>query len=199
VLARIKQSWREDRKPANVMLVVDVSGSMAEDRRLALAKKGLRAFLDQAARRDRIGLMKFSDKDEIRTIVPLGTGREHRMKLESAVVDLTAFGGTAFYDAVSRAFGRMQRIENDGARINAVVLLTDGNDQNSDLQLADVVEQLDQGDTEYPVRVFTIAYSPEASGARDALKDIAGASGGGFYIGDTGDIETVYSKIGSYF
>ena len=49
------------------------------------------------------------------------------------------------------------------------------------------------------MRVFTIAYSPEASGAREALKDIAAASGGGFYLGDTGDIETVYRKIGSFF
>jgi Ca-activated chloride channel family protein len=199
VLARLKQSWREDRKPANVMLVLDVSGSMSEDRRLASAKEGVRAFLGQAARADRIGLMRFSDKDEIRTIVPLGTGREHRKELEAAVGGLIALGGTAFYDAVSRAFGRMQRIENDGARINAVVLLTDGNDQSSDLQLADVVEQVEQGDAEYPVRVFTIAYSPEASGARQALKDIAEVSGGGFYLGDTGDIETVYRKIGSYF
>ena len=93
----------------------------------------------------------------------------------------------------------MRRLEGDGERINAVVLLTDGNDENSDLELADVVEQLDQGDTEYPVRVFTIAYKLESSDARQALKDIAAASGGGFYLGDTGDIETVYRKIGSYF
>jgi Ca-activated chloride channel family protein len=199
VLARLKQSWREDRKPANVMLVLDVSGSMSEDRRLASAKEGVRAFLGQAARADRIGLMRFSDKDEIRTIVPLGTGREHRKELEAAVGGLIALGGTAFYDAVSRAFGRMQRIENDGARLNAVVLLTDGNDQSSDLQLADVVEQVEPGDAEYPGRVFTIASRPEASGARQALKDIAEVSGGGFYLGDTGDIETVYRKIGSYF
>jgi Mg-chelatase subunit ChlD len=30
VLARIKQSWRDDRKPANVLLVIDTSGSMEE-------------------------------------------------------------------------------------------------------------------------------------------------------------------------
>ena len=199
VLARLKQSWREDRKPANVMLVLDVSGSMSESGRLVSAKRGVRAFLDQAAREDRIGLMTFSDKDEIRTAVPLGTLRDNRERLESAVGKLIAFGGTAFYDATVRAFERMRRLEGDGERIDAVVLLTDGNDQNSDLELADVVEKLDQGDSEYPVRVFTIAYSPEASDAREALKAIAEASGGGFYIGDTGDIETVYRKIGSFF
>jgi hypothetical protein len=49
------------------------------------------------------------------------------------------------------------------------------------------------------VRVFTIAYSPEASEARGALRAISAASGGGYYEGDTGDIETIYSKIGSNF
>ena len=80
VLARIKQSWREDRKPANVMLVLDVSGSMSEDRRLESAKRGVRAFLDEAVREDRIGLMTFSDRDEIRTVVPLGTLRDNRQE-----------------------------------------------------------------------------------------------------------------------
>ena len=199
VLARLKQSWREDRKPGDIMLVIDVSGSMAEDRRLAFAKRGVRAFLDQAARDDRVGLMKFSDRDEIRTVVPLGSLRDNRKKLETAVRGLIGFGGTAFYDATVKAFERMRRLEDDGERINAVVLLTDGKDQNSDLELEDVVKRLDQGDTEYPVRVFTIAYKLESRDARKALKEIAAASGGGFYLGDTGDIDTVFRKIGSYF
>ena len=37
VLARIKAAWREDRKPANVMLVVDVSGSMNDEDKIAHA------------------------------------------------------------------------------------------------------------------------------------------------------------------
>ena len=34
-----RQSWREDRKPANMMLVVDVSGSMSEENKLEQAKR----------------------------------------------------------------------------------------------------------------------------------------------------------------
>jgi Ca-activated chloride channel family protein len=197
VLARLQQSWREDRKPANVMLVLDTSLSMARARRLESAKKGVGAFLGEAAREDRVGLMTFSD--QIQTAVPLGTVRDIRTELERAVSRLIAMGGTAFYDATVRAFERVQRIDDDGERINAVVLLTDGDDTDSELQLADVLERLDQGDSEYPVRVFTIAYSAEASGAREALKDIAEASGGGYYVGDTEDIETVFRKISSFF
>src|SRR4051794_10032605 len=41
VLARVKRLWREDRKPANVMVVVDTSGSMSQENRLEQAKQGL--------------------------------------------------------------------------------------------------------------------------------------------------------------
>ena len=43
-LDRIRRAWREDRKPANVLLVVDTSGSMADENRLVRAKEGLEAF-----------------------------------------------------------------------------------------------------------------------------------------------------------
>ena len=61
VLARIKRAWREDRKPANIMLVVDVSGSMSEEGKLDQAKRGLQAFFRQLSPRDRIGLISFND------------------------------------------------------------------------------------------------------------------------------------------
>jgi Ca-activated chloride channel family protein len=56
-----------------------------------------------------------------------------------------------------------------------------------------------QGDTENPVRVFTIAYSAGAEGAEEGLKQIAEASGGKAYSGDTEDIELVYRSISSFF
>ena len=40
VLDRIRKTWRADRKPANVLLVVDTSGSMNDENRLARAKAG---------------------------------------------------------------------------------------------------------------------------------------------------------------
>ena len=61
VLDRIRSAWREDRKPANVMLVVDTSGSMNDENRLENAKDGLEVFFDEVSQRDRVGLITFSD------------------------------------------------------------------------------------------------------------------------------------------
>ena len=197
VLAELKQTWREDRKPANVMLVLDTSNSMSDDRRLANAKRGIHAFLEQPNREDRIGLTTFSDR--IHNVIPLAPLRQNRARLLATVDGLIADGGTAFYDAAAEAFARVERDAGDGKRINAVVLLTDGDDVDSKLSREELLQRVKQGDREYPVRVFTIAYGADADGARDALEKIAAASGGGFYEGDTGDIESVYRKISSYF
>jgi hypothetical protein len=47
--------------------------------------------------------------------------------------------------------------------------------------------------------VFTIAYGADAEGAADSLKRIARGSGGQDYEGTTGDIETIYRSISSFF
>jgi hypothetical protein len=49
------------------------------------------------------------------------------------------------------------------------------------------------------VRVFTIAYSEGATGSRQVLDQIAAASGGQGYTGQTDDIEAVYRSIASFF
>lgn len=51
VLDAIQRAWRADRKPANVLIVLDTSGSMGNGHRLQSAKQGLEVFLDQIAPR----------------------------------------------------------------------------------------------------------------------------------------------------
>ena len=85
-------------------------------------------------------------------------------------------------------------------RINAVVVLTDGEDTDSGASVDDVVAAVRaQGDSDDQVRVFTIAYSAGAVGAAEALQKISEASGGQAYEGDTEDIEAVYRSISSFF
>ena len=197
VLSRVKEAWREDRKPANVLLVVDTSGSMVEENRLERAKEGLESFLREVSPNDRVGLTTFSD--EIRPLVPIEPVRTNAPRLRENVNSLIADGGTAFFDAAAEGLEAVQGLR-DRSRINAVVLLTDGEDTDSSKNLEQVVQQMEaQGDTENRVRVFTIAYSAGAEGAEEALEQIAVASGGKAYSGDTEDIELVYRSISSFF
>jgi Ca-activated chloride channel homolog len=197
VLAKIKQAWHVDRKAANVMLVVDVSGSMGEAHKLEQAKGGLRAFLRQLSPHDRVGLLFFNDKSEVG--VPLAPFATTRRRLSSTVNDLFAGGGTALYDATDDAWTRIDALR-DNTRINAVVVLSDGADTASGETLDQVVSKLRaRSGTEEgrQIRIFTIAYGSQANEA--VLKQLAEASGGQEYTGDPKDVEAVYLQISSFF
>jgi Ca-activated chloride channel family protein len=197
VLAAIKAAWRRDRKPANILLVLDTSGSMNAEGRLKQAKAGLEVFFKGVEPQDSVGLTIFSD--QIQPLIAPAPLSKNREELRNRVRSLIAEGGTAFYDATVESFDAV-RAQKATDRINAVVLLTDGDDTDSQRTADDVVEHLEaQGDSENRVRVFTIAYSSGATGAREQLKRIAAASGGNSYEGKTENIESVYRSISSFF
>ena len=197
VLDAVRRAWRQDRKPASVLLVVDTSGSMAQENRLERAKAGLGSFFRNVGRQDSVGLTIFSD--QITPLIPVGPYRANAPKLRQTVQNLIADGGTAVYDATIEGFRAVRRGASPD-RINAVVVLTDGEDTDSGASAEEVVDAVRaQGDSDNQVRVFTIAYSPGAVGAADALEEISKASGGQAYTGDTEDIEAVYRSISSFF
>jgi Ca-activated chloride channel homolog len=196
VLDRIRRTWRRDRKPANIMLVVDTSGSMSEGDRLPQVKRGLRAFLELLSPADRVGLIRFSSR--VHSVEPIATVKRSRAELLRQIRGFTPDGDTALYDAADRAI-RAVRAIGDRSRINAVVLLTDGNDTASRMKVSDLIAPLkahseNEGVT---VRVFTIAYGDNANDI--VLRDIANASGGKPFVGDPDEIRTVYKNIASFF
>jgi Ca-activated chloride channel family protein len=196
VLARIKEAWREDRKPANVMLVVDVSGSMNDENKIAHAREGLKTFLGQLSPRDRVGLMTFDA--QTRTIVPIAPFASVRGLLFQRSSELIADGGTALYDATSAGWAAVDGLADD-TRINAVVVLSDGADTESRRGRANALAAIrarSEGEGRQ-IRIFTIAYGSDARG--DVLEEIAAASGGNAYSGDPQTIEAVYLQISSYF
>jgi Ca-activated chloride channel family protein len=195
VLARVKRMWREDRKPANVMLALDVSGSMGEENKLEQAKQGLETFFRQVSPRDRIGLVVFDD--QVRAAVPVAPFAENEQRLRETVAELLPGGETAVYDATLAAFESIRGLRDD-ERINAVVALTDGEDNSSAISADDLARRLEQSPSEGEVvRVFTIAYGSQANEA--VLERVAKASGGKAFSGDPEGIEAVYLSISSFF
>jgi Ca-activated chloride channel family protein len=196
VLARIKSAWRSDRKPANVMLVLDNSLSMSKERRLEHAKEGLQAFLREVTRNDRVGLNRFSHTTT--RMVPIAPMAENRAKLRAAVDSIRPDDDTALRQAILDGVADVEATADKNA-INAVVVLTDGEDNNTTgLTHERVVEELErQQEKARQVRVFTIAYGSEPNQAQ--LKDYATASGGNSYKADQSDVESIYRQISSFF
>lgn len=198
VLAEIKKAWHEDRKAANILLVVDVSGSMVEGDRIGQARRGLLTFLDKLSPRDRVGLMTFSSSTQM--IDRIDFFEDNRAAIRSHVSELVANGDTALYDATAQGWRTVDALRDEG-RINAVVVLSDGADTASEeyVEVAELTAELrarsESG--ERPIRVFTIAYSEDATA--DVLESIADATGGRAFSGDPATIEEVYLQISSYF
>ena len=103
VLAKIMQTWRRDRKPANVMLVFDNSGSMGDEDKLEQAKEGLKAFFRQAAPQDEIGLTKFSA--EVTPLVSPAPLRDQPGRAARRRPTTSSPRTTRVYDATSRRAG----------------------------------------------------------------------------------------------
>ena len=112
------------------------------ENRLGRAKEGLKGFLREVSPNDRLGLTIFSDR--IQPVIPVG---ERRAELAPLVDRLIADGGTAVYDATAQAIDEVRKL-NDKERINAVVVLTDGEDTDSNLNADEVVRRAGaQGDS----------------------------------------------------
>jgi Ca-activated chloride channel family protein len=196
VLAEVKRLWRQDRKPANVAVVVDTSGSMGEEDKLVQAQQGLRVFLRQFEPADRVSLVGFNSR--VYRLVALGQIRTSRGRLRSAVDGMLAQGETALYDAVADAFDQIRALH-DPTRINAIVVLSDGRDTASQSSVDTLTRALDaQARSEgLAVRVYTIAYGNDAD--HTVLDSIAKASGGRSFAGDPQGISSVYLSISSFF
>jgi Ca-activated chloride channel homolog len=196
VLARIKEAWRADRKPANVMIVLDNSDSMSFERKLDHAKQGLRGFLAEAAPHDRIGLIKFSN--QVHELVPIAPMSENRKRLSDAIDGIFPEEDTRVRDAIIEGVHAVER-KLDKDAINAVVALTDGSDTASDRTVEEVAQELaEQGERETgQIRVFTIAYGSEPNDVE--LGRYAQESGGKLFLAGTQNIETVYRTISSFF
>ena len=92
--------------------------------------------------------------------------------------------------------------EYDPARINAIVLLTDGRNEdprNEDLdELLRYLRTQNEGEAATPVRIFTIAYGGDAD--EGTLKRIAEATGAAAYSAvDPATIVNVFNAVVSNF
>jgi Ca-activated chloride channel family protein len=196
VLDRVLTTWRRDRKPARVMLVLDNSGSMQEEDKLDHAKQGLAAFFRAVAPQDEIGLTKFSS--HVKQLVAPAPFATNRAALLGALKDIIPEDNTTVYDATIDAVDAIKQGA-DADHINAVVVLTDGADTSSGHSSREVLDRLTQeGQAESNgVRVFTIAYGSDARASE--LQRFAEASGGKAFVASTTDIEQVYRSISSFF
>jgi Ca-activated chloride channel family protein len=195
VIQVVRDVWWYTKRHTNVYLVADVSGSMQGDK-LDNAQQALRVFMEQiVGDMERVGLIRFSTSAS--EVVPLNELGQNRADVNRAIDQLRAGGDTALLDGVNLAYGRLQAL-GDTERINAIVVMTDGQENNSRIALGTLVTRIaDENERGVPIVIFTIGYGDDAD--ENVLRTLAEASGGQYYTGDLETIRRLYKILSAYF
>ncbi len=211
VLSRLLDKWGEQRKAARVLLVIDVSGSMGEEveggeTKLDLAKRASIDALHQFKPEDQVGLRIFStnispkEPRDYLDLVPIGEISQNRETIASRINSLVPTEGTPLYTTSTASFEFM-KTQYDPQRINAVVLLTDGRNEDDFNDLNATIAKLragSEGQVSSPVRLFTIAYGEDAD--KNVLKRLAEATNAATYdASDPESINKVFTAVISNF
>jgi Ca-activated chloride channel family protein len=200
-LARPTMVMAVPRSGADVMLVIDVSGSMAasdlQPTRLGAASNAARQFIDALPDGTQVGVVSFSQGASV--VAPLS---DDRVRAEDALSRLTPQGGTAIGDGLNAALNQLAQRPADSAP-GVVVLLSDGESNlgQAPMSVADRAKQ--QG-----VQVDTVGIGQRGAQAyvdrqpvgldETTLKSIASTTGGQyFYAADSAQLSDIYSQLGS--
>ena len=201
VVAAALQSWNAARKRSNVLAVYDVSGSMREEvpgtggrTKMAIVKAAAGQALGLFAPETNLGTWVFSSNlagsRDWAESVPIGptnarlpNGKVRREVLAEALANLQATNGdTGLYDTTLAAFRALQR-SYAPQRINIVVLLTDGinDDPTGGIDRDELLRRLKaEQQKDRQVRIITVAYGADADAA--SLRLISQATGGLAYV-----------------
>lgn len=208
VVVATHAAFPEVRKRAEVLFLVDVSGSMGEpiatgQSKLAAAKDAITQALDHFTAGDNVGLAAFSAVDDgpinPGLVSPVGDAEVGRAGFEAALGALQPIEFTPLYAAVD-TFAKQRAESWDPDRINAIVLLSDGMNETAapTIDAAGMIAGLHELHHGTPILIFTLAYGADADVA--TLQSISSATGAHYYdatdptkVGDVlGDLVTSF-------
>ena len=191
--AAIIDLFKETKKEANVILVLDMSVSMGGEKlsnavdATGNSSPGLRPVTGSSCTRSTTRSFR-SARPEQRLMCG--------MPSRSALKQVRPGGQTALNDAICMAYRSAESAQaGDVAageqRLYGVVVLSDGADNRS--KVKDLLTCLPKGEDVQGVKVFTIAYGKDAD--TKLLKQIADRTNGKTFAAEPGTIEQVYALI----
>ena len=121
---------------ANIVFLVDVSGSMAARDKLPLAQSSLKLLMEQMRAQDSISIVTYSGSTSV--ALPATKGNQ-KAKILAAIEGLNAAGSTNGEDALKLAYRQAEQAMKKGG-INRIIMLTDG---DFNVGISDVDEMLD--------------------------------------------------------
>jgi len=142
-----------ERKPANLVFLVDVSGSMRGRDRLDLAKQSLRILTNNLIDGDTVSLVTYAGSSRV---ILQPTGLQHKAKILTAIDELQSGGSTAMGSGIDLAYAQAAKGLKPGA-VSRVIVLSDG-DANVGSHTHDELLMLIAGRVKEGVTLSTIGF-----------------------------------------
>ena len=126
--------FSSERVPVSLGILLDASGSMTNDKMTAARAAIDRFIYDLLGSEDELFFMEFNDRPRVTQ-----QWTSDRRLISRAVNRVHAQGGTAMYDAVADA---LPLASNGQHRKKAILVISDGNDANSSISVAELRQQI---------------------------------------------------------
>lgn len=211
VATHAKDQWVQIRKPSAVLELIDISGSMDDGMgngktKLDGAIESAQGTIGNFRSTDEIGVWAFTtdiESDLGKNVIPVrefGPLENDSEGIGNSLDELrySERNGTPLYDSIALSYDYMTERAETG-RINAIVVLSDGADEGSDMSLNSLLTKLQssndvEGGANNQVRIFTIAYGEGAN--KEELAKISEATGGQMFdASDPERIEEVFESV----
>lgn len=184
-----KAKSAQERKPANLVFLVDVSGSMQSPDKLGLAKQSLGVLTANLIEGDTVSLVTYAG--DTRVVLP-PTGMKDRAKILAALDDLTAGGSTGMASGLDLAYAQAMQGLRPGA-VSRVIVLSDG-DANVGAHTHDEMLKIISGRAKEGVTLSTIGFG--TGNYKDALMEQLADKGNGnsFYIDGLDEANKIFGE-----
>ncbi|MCL1921928.1 MAG: von Willebrand factor type A domain-containing protein [Kiritimatiellaeota bacterium] len=130
---------REEQRPANLVFLVDASGSMAQPDRMGAIRLALAQLLDGLRPEDHLQIITFNEKARV---VQTRVSAAQRQEILANFNRVQATGPTSLQDGMAMAYQEAVAAFQPGAE-NRVILITDGVANLGSAEASDILAQID--------------------------------------------------------
>lgn len=189
-LATRPEEDENERPPAALTFVVDVSGSMGEPGRLDLVRDALDVMTGRLRDDDSVAVVTFSDEAE--TVLPMTRLGGHRDRVRDAVDELEPTDSTNLGAGVETGYATAVEGLREGAT-NRVVLLSDALANTGDTDADTILERIADSRREHGITLFGVGVGSDYG---DALMERLADKGDGHttYVSTKSEARTLFCE-----
>jgi Ca-activated chloride channel family protein len=180
--------FRHEDVPVSLGIIIDDSGSMSTKR--SRVEAAALEMVRNSNPQDEVFIVNFNDD----AFLDVPFTNEIR-KLQQGLARIDSRGGTAMRDAISMSLDYERKAAKKDKK--ALLVITDGNDNASNISLEKVVQRANQSDALiYAIGLFTEEEKHEASKARRALRELTTETGGlVFYPKEVNEVQAMAVEV----